>query len=61
MSSDIPSPPRNQADNAPGTAAPAVVAPTDSTAAALFAGAEKPIRRIVIFYKDGSFADYHPE
>jgi transcriptional regulator with XRE-family HTH domain len=33
----------------------------NSTAAALFAGAEKPIRRIVIFYRDGSFADYQPE
>ncbi len=33
----------------------------ESTAAALFAGAEKPIRRIVIFYRDGSFADYQPE
>ena len=30
-------------------------------ATALFAGAEKPIRRIVIFYRDGSFADYQPE
>ncbi|UOE32821.1 helix-turn-helix domain-containing protein [Hymenobacter monticola] len=38
-------------------------APTaaNPTAAALFAGAEKPIRRIVIFYRDGSFADYQPE
>ena len=32
-----------------------------ATAAALFAGSEKPIRRIVIFYRDGSFADYQPE
>ena len=32
-----------------------------SVATALFAGAEKPIRRIVIFYRDGSFADYQPE
>ena len=32
-----------------------------SIATALFAGAEKPIRRIVIFYRDGSFADYQPE
>ncbi len=30
-------------------------------AAALFAGTEKPIRRIVIFYRDGSFTDYQPE
>ena len=28
---------------------------------ALFAGGDKPIRRIVIFYRDGSFADYQPE
>jgi transcriptional regulator with XRE-family HTH domain len=33
----------------------------NTTAATLFAGAEKPIRRIVIFYRDGSFADYQPE
>ncbi|MFC7669087.1 helix-turn-helix domain-containing protein [Hymenobacter humi] len=32
-----------------------------STAAALIAGTEKPIRRIVIFYRDGSFTDYQPE
>ena len=32
-----------------------------SVATALFTGAEKPIRRIVIFYRDGSFADYQPE
>jgi hypothetical protein len=36
-------------------------ASSGATAAALFAGAEKPIRRIVIFYRDGSFADYQPE
>ena len=36
-------------------------APTASLASALFAGTEKPIRRIVIFYRDGSFADYQPE
>ena len=53
--------------NTPAQAKP-VDAPTpnrqsakESTAAALFAGAEKPIRRIVIFYRDGSFADYQPE
>ena len=28
---------------------------------ALFTGAEKSIRRIVIFYRDGTFADYQPE
>ena len=39
------------------------VAPTlaSDMATALFTGAEKPIRRIVIFYRDGSFADYQPE
>jgi transcriptional regulator with XRE-family HTH domain len=35
--------------------------PASAMADALFAGAEKPIRRIVIFYRDGSFADYQPE
>ena len=44
----------------------ALPAPADenqsaSLATALFAGAGKPIRRIVIFYRDGSFADYQPE
>jgi transcriptional regulator with XRE-family HTH domain len=48
-------------------AAPAATLPTigDGPASimadAMFAGAEKPIRRIVIFYRDGSFADYQPE
>ena len=41
-----------------GAASPAL---GTSIATALFAGAEKPIRRIVIFYRDGSFADYQPE
>ena len=35
--------------------------PVPQHAAQLLAGAEKPIRRIVIFYRDGSFADYQPE
>jgi len=35
--------------------------PDTTIATALFAGPEKPIRRIVIFYRDGSFADYQPE
>lgn len=43
------------------TPAAASVAPESAMAQALFAGAEKPIRRIVIFYRDGSFADYQPE
>ncbi|SFP96149.1 helix-turn-helix domain-containing protein [Hymenobacter arizonensis] len=49
----------------PAPVSPAPVVPTiadgSATAAALFARAEKPIRRIVIFYRDGSFADYQPE
>jgi transcriptional regulator with XRE-family HTH domain len=51
----------------PGTAMPMGDAAANTkpaaefTAAALFAGTEKPIRRIVIFYRDGSFADYQPE
>ena len=40
--------------------APAVIA-ADATATVLLAGTEKPIRRIVIFYRDGSFSDYRPE
>lgn len=50
-------------------AAAALVSPVAATnesagaalASALFAGGDKPIRRIVIFYRDGSFADYQPE
>ena len=38
-----------------------VPAAVDPAAAALIAGADKAIRRIVIFYRDGSFADYQPE
>jgi transcriptional regulator with XRE-family HTH domain len=48
----------------PANASPPEIAPLEapsSLASALFAGAEKPIRRIVIFYRDGSFADYQPE
>ena len=33
----------------------------NSPMASLAAAAEKPIRRIVIFYRDGSFSDFHPE
>ncbi|GAC1374044.1 MAG: hypothetical protein NVS3B25_12010 [Hymenobacter sp.] len=32
-----------------------------SMADAILADTDKPIRRIVIFYRDGSFADYQPE
>ena len=44
---------------------PSVPAASEAAGAALvsalFAGGDKPIRRIVIFYRDGSFADYQPE
>jgi transcriptional regulator with XRE-family HTH domain len=40
---------------------PADEASGAALASALFAGGDKPIRRIVIFYRDGSFADYQPE
>lgn len=45
----------------PMATAPALETDANPTAAALFASTEKPIRRIVIFYRDGSFADYQPE
>ena len=64
-------------ENAPLTAAPvsasqagsasdvvpesSVAATGASLASALLAGEDKSIRRIVIFYHDGSFADYRPE
>ena len=40
---------------------PAASGTAATSAAALLAGAEKAIRRIVIFYRDGSFADFQPE
>ena len=48
---------------APVTRGTPSIAPTlaSDMASALFTGTEKPIRRIVIFYRDGSFADYQPE
>ncbi|GAB3743212.1 hypothetical protein GCM10027594_22480 [Hymenobacter agri] len=47
----------------PAVGSAPIPAPTlaNDMASALFTGAEKPIRRIVIFYRDGSFADYQPE
>ncbi len=55
-------PAANQPANQPAIESPVnPVAIASPTASALFAGAEKPIRRIVIFYADGSFADYQPE
>lgn len=41
--------------------AASVPSPENTMAQALLAGGTKPIRRIVIFYHDGSFADYQPE
>lgn len=46
---------------APDSTLAPVAAAASKTATALFAGTEKPIRRIVIFYRDGSFADYQSE
>jgi transcriptional regulator with XRE-family HTH domain len=40
---------------------PAAVAPPEPALPALLAPPGKTIRRIVIFYQDGSFADYQPE
>jgi transcriptional regulator with XRE-family HTH domain len=54
-----PAAPQKQPEGIPEPAVSAASA--NPTAAALFAEGEKPIRRIVIFYKDGSFADYQPE
>ncbi|GAA3950361.1 helix-turn-helix domain-containing protein [Hymenobacter algoricola] len=51
-----PAPPIISAAAAP---APARVAP--ALASAFLSGSEKAIRRIVIFYHDGTFADYQPE
>lgn len=51
--------PAPAAISAPASGAAPTLA-SDMTSA-LFTGAEKPIRRIVIFYRDGSFADYQPE
>ena len=54
----LPPPPPDAPVSAP-VSAPLVAdeQPASAMARALFAGAEKPIRRIVIFYRDGSFAD----
>jgi transcriptional regulator with XRE-family HTH domain len=42
-------------------AAESASAAATNSAAQLIAGSDKPIRRIVIFYRDGSFADFQPE
>ena len=43
-------------------ASSSVTPPADAgQAASFFTASDKPIRRIVIFYRDGSFADYQPE
>lgn len=53
-------PPHRAFNEEPGAAAsPAATAGGPPTA--LSASVEKPIRRIVIFYRDGSFSDYQPE
>ena len=44
----------------PAAAAPAAAATPGPPLEALLS-ADKPIRRIVIFYRDGTFADYQPE
>lgn len=41
--------------------APAAPAPAGAPSPAFPFGADKPIRRIVIFYRDGSFSDFQPE
>ena len=47
---------------APDIVAQPAPAPADELQSAFLAfGSEKPIRRIVIFYRDGSFADFQPE
>ena len=60
-----PSAPVSAAPSPPSALNPDGAEPTQgndaSLATALFAGTDKPIRRIVIFYRDGSFADYQPE
>lgn len=54
--------PAPEVESLPVAVVGAVIVKDDaSIATALFAGAEKPIRRIVVFYRDGSFADYQPE
>lgn len=69
MQDTIPGPPVSPPTpvvEAPATATPlqpipVPTTPGDALASALFAGGDKPIRRIVVFYRDGSFADYQPE
>ena len=53
----VPAMPTAVLAQAPPRPAPAVAV----DAMALVAGSPKPIRRIVVFYRDGSFADYQPE
>lgn len=57
----MPTAPAEAAATAPLHPAPADDTQGAALASALFAGGDKPIRRIVIFYRDGSFADYQPE
>ncbi|UOQ96106.1 helix-turn-helix domain-containing protein [Hymenobacter sp. 5317J-9] len=57
--------PANSAAPVPVAAPAALPEPAEPSgpgmATQLLANSEKPIRRIVIFYRDGSFADYQPE
>ena len=60
----VPHPAENSAAAAPSQSAatpPQAAAPDAAVLAAGLAEPGKAIRRIVIFYRDGSFADYQPE
>lgn len=46
---------------APVSLPPAATVPSDARLASAFAEPGKTIRRIVIFYQDGTFTDYQPE
>lgn len=64
--STLASPPREPIEQAVSPTEPVpkqspTPAPEAAVSAALFTGSDKPIRRIVIFYRDGSFTDYQPE
>ncbi|MGI4872973.1 MAG: helix-turn-helix domain-containing protein [Janthinobacterium lividum] len=52
---------RSEVPVVPETELPASGMPPVAAAAAMFGEPGKAIRRIVIFYRDGSFADYQPE
>lgn len=56
-SANQPTPPVVQSEVVP----PPPTVGTDASPVAAMSNADKPVRRIVIFYRDGSFADYQPE